>query len=278
MSYQGKVLTIAGSDSGGGAGVQADLKTFQAFDVFGMSVITCVTAQNTLGVRSTHDVPAEIVADQIDAVMKDMGAEAVKTGMLSNAGIIGIVVDRIKKYRIAKLAVDPVMVAKSGVRLLKEDAQDTLTNELLPLAFVVTPNLQEAEVISGVRIKDVEGAKRAAKIIYKKGAKNVLIKGGHLPGEKAVDILFDGKDYKYYSSEKISTKNTHGTGCTHSAAIAASLSKGLNIYQAVEVAKDYITEAIKNAPSDIGGGYGPLYHNNAPMEISAFTDSAGRRP
>jgi len=261
MNYKGKALTIAGSDSGGGAGIQADLKTFQAFNVFGVSVITSVTAQNTLGVRSIHDIPASIVADQIDMVMEDIGADSAKTGMLSNTEIIKIVACKVKKYKIERLVVDTVIISKTGTRLLKEDAQDTLINELLPLALVVTPNVLEAKIISGRKIKNLEDAKCAAAIIHKKGVKFVLIKGGHLPGKRAVDILFDGKRFRYYSSEKINTKNTHGTGCTYSAAICAALSKGLDVYRAIEVAKNYITQAIKKAPSNIGKGHGPLYHD-----------------
>lgn len=274
MNYEGKVLTLAGSDSGGGAGIQADLKTFQAFNVFGMSVITSVTSQNTLGVRSIHDIPSNVVGDQIDMIMEDIGIDAAKTGMVSNKEIIEIVVDRVKKYKIEKLVVDPVMVAKSGVRLLREDAEKALIEELLPAALLTTPNVFEAEIISGIKIRVIEDAQKSAKIIQSKGAKFVLLKGGHLSGEKAIDILFDGKKYTYYESERIDTKNTHGTGCTFSAAITAGLSKGINIHNAINIAKDYITRAIRNAPSNIGRGYGPLYHNVGPLEISAFEETA----
>ncbi len=274
MNYEGKALTIAGSDSGGGAGIQADLKTFQAFDVFGMSVVTSVTSQNTLGVRSIYDISPDIVGDQIDMIMEDMGTDAAKTGMLSNKDIIEVIVDKVKRYKIEKLVVDPVMVAKSGARLLREDAEKALIEKLLPVAFLITPNIFEAEIISRMEIKDIEDAKESAKIIQRNGVKLILLKGGHLPGERAIDILFDGGKYTYYESERIDTKNTHGTGCTFSAAITAGLSKGVDIHDAVKVAKDYITRAIRNAPGNIGKGYGPLYHNIRPLEISAFEEAA----
>ncbi|MEA3457652.1 MAG: bifunctional hydroxymethylpyrimidine kinase/phosphomethylpyrimidine kinase, partial [Candidatus Thermoplasmatota archaeon] len=274
MVYEGKALTIAGSDSGGGAGIQADLKTFQAFNVFGTSVITSVTSQNTLGVRSIHDIPSSIVADQIDMIMEDIGTDAAKIGMVSNKAIIETIASRVKKHKIEKLVIDPVMIAKSGDRLLKENVEKVLIEKLLPTALIITPNVFEAEIISGEKIRDIEDAKESARIIHKTGVKSVLLKGGHIPGEKAIDILFDGKDYTYYESERVDTKNTHGTGCTFSAAIAAGLSKGLDIYNAVKVAKEYITRAIKNAPSNMGTGHGPLYHNIKPLEISAFEETA----
>lgn len=274
VNYEGKALTVAGSDSGGGAGIQADLKTFSAFNVYGMSVITSVTAQNTLGVRDIYDVSPQTVGEQIDAIMEDIGADAAKTGMLSNSEIIRVVAERVEKYHLEKLVVDPVMVSKSGSFLLKQEAKSSLMQKILPLAYVVTPNVFEAEIISGMKIKNMEDAKKAAVLIHKKGSRNILMKGGHLSTEKAIDILFDGDNYHYYESERIDTKNTHGTGCTLSSAIAAGLAKGLNVYNAVELAKDYITRAIKNAPNNIGKGYGPLYHNIKPKEISAFEESA----
>ena len=274
MSYEGKALTIAGSDSGGGAGIQADLKTFQAFNVFGTSVITSVTSQNTLGVHSIHDVPSSIVADQIDMIMEDIGTDAAKIGMVSNKAIIDVIADRVKKHKIEKLVIDPVMIAKSGARLLKENVEKVLIEKLLPTAALITPNVFEAEIISGAKIRDIEDAKESARIIHRMGIKIVLLKGGHIPGEKAIDILFDGKEYTYYESERIDTKDTHGTGCTFSAAITAGLSKGMDIYNAVKVAKEYITRAIKNAPSNIGAGHGPLNHNIKPLDISAFEETA----
>ncbi len=266
MNYEGKALTIAGSDSGGGAGIQADLKTFQTFGVYGMSVLTSITAQNTKGVYAVHDIPAEIVGAQIDAVIKDIGADGVKTGMVSNKEIIEIIVDRIKKYKIKQLVVDPVMVAKSSDRLLRKEAEVTLIDELLPVTFLVTPNVFEAEIISGTSIKSVDDAKRAAQIIKRKGPKFVLLKGGHLIEKEAVDILFDGDSFQYFKAEKIDTVNTHGTGCTFSAAITACLAKGMSINNAVEAAKDFITRAIKNAPDNIGEGSGPLYHKLEPLK------------
>jgi hydroxymethylpyrimidine/phosphomethylpyrimidine kinase len=274
MNYEGKALTIAGSDSGGGAGIQADLKTFHSFDVFGMSVLTSVTAQNTRGVYAVHDVPPEIVGLQIDAVVEDIGVNGVKTGMLSNKEIIEIIVDRIKKYGIKNLVVDPVMVAKSGDRLLQKEAEKSLVKDLLPATFLVTPNVFEAEIISGIHIASIEDAKKAAKIIQQKGPAFVLLKGGHLHEEEAIDILFDGNSYHYFKAKKIDTVNTHGTGCTFSAAITACLSKGMSVHNAIEAAKDYVTRAIKNAPTDIGKGSGPLYHKIEPLKPSAFEEAA----
>ena len=265
MNYEGTALTIAGSDSGGGAGIQADIKTFQAFNVYGMSVITSVTAQNTRSVYSVYDLPADIIGAQIDAVMNDIGVNGVKTGMLSTEKIIMIVVDRIKKYKIKNLVVDPVMVSKSSYRLLQKEAEKSLEKELLPVTFLVTPNVPEAEIISGISIKNIEDARKAAQIIQKKGPEYVLLKGGHLQEKEAVDILFDGDSYHYYKSERIDTLNTHGTGCTYSAAITSGLAKRMNIYNAIETAKDYITRAIKNAPDNLGAGNGPLYHKIKPL-------------
>jgi hydroxymethylpyrimidine/phosphomethylpyrimidine kinase len=274
MNYEGKALTIAGSDSGGGAGIQADLKTFHSFDVFGMSVLTSVTAQNTRGVDAVHDIPPEIVAAQLDAVMEDIGVDGVKTGMLSNREIIATVVEKIKRYGIDQLVVDPVMVAKGGDRLLQSDAETALVKDLLPVTFLLTPNVHEAEIISGTRIEGMEDAERAAKIIQAKGPHYVLLKGGHLQEEEAVDILFDGDSYHYFKSQRVDSVNTHGTGCTFSAAITACLSKGITIHNAIEAAKDYITRAIQNAPDNIGKGNGPLYHKIEPMGPSAFKEAA----
>jgi len=265
MNYEGKALTIAGSDSGGGAGIQADLKTFAAFNVYGMSAITSVTAQNTVGVRAIYDIPPEMVRRQIEAVMEDIGVNAAKTGMLSNSSIIEAVADTIKKYHLEKLVTDPVMVAKSGSPLLEEEAKATLIKKLLPLVYIVTPNIFEAEIISGISITSIKDAEKAADLIYQKGPKNVLVKGGHLFTKRAVDILFNGSEYRYYKSERIDTKNTHGTGCTLSAAITAGLAKGLDVQQAIEIAKDYINRAIREAPLGIGKGHGPLYHNVKPI-------------
>lgn len=267
MNYEAKALTIAGSDSGGGAGIQADLKTFQAFNIFGMSVITSVTAQNTIGIRSIYDIEIKVVEDQIDMIIEDIGVDAVKVGMLSNSEIIEAVSERIKRYKLKKIIVDPVMVSKSGVSLLKSKAEKTLIEKLLPLALLVTPNMYEAQRISSLEINDLETAKVAAKNIHEKGIKNVLIKGGHLPGKSAVDVFYDGKNYRYFRAKKMEIKNTHGTGCTYSAAIASSIAKGLDLFDAIYIAKNYITRAIKESPVNIGRGTGPLYHNIKPIRI-----------
>lgn len=274
MNYKGKALTIAGSDPGGGAGLQADLKTFHSFDVFGMSVLTSITAQNTRGVSDIYDLPSHIISAQIDAVMEDIDVDAVKTGMVSTKEIIETLVDRIKKYNIEKLVVDPVVVAKSGDRLLGKDAETSLVKNLLPIAFLVTPNVSEAEIISDTQIVSLDDAKKAAKIIHGKGPNFVLLKGGKLHGEKAIDILFDGDTYNYFESEKIDTHNTHGTGDTLSAAITACLAKEMSVHNSIETAKDYITRAIRNAPENIGKGNGPLYHRLEPLQKSAFKESA----
>lgn len=253
-----RLLTIAGSDSGGGAGIQADLKTFQAFGCYGMSVLTAITAQNTLGVHAVQDLPPEFVAQQLEAVVTDIGVDAAKTGMLSNAEIIHALAKKIHKLRVPHLVVDPVMRAKGGDPLLRDDAQHTLIAEIIPLAEVITPNLPEAEVLAGICVKTKADMRKAAKIIHQKGAKNVLVKGGHRE-QDAVDILFDGKDFAEYFAEKIPTRNTHGTGCTYSAAIAANLALEKSVHDAIDISKKYITQAIKES-LDLGHGIGPLNH------------------
>ncbi len=273
MEYKGIAFTIAGSDSGGGAGIQADLKTFQAFDVFGVSAITSITAQNTTGVRSVQDVDPKIIADQIDMVMEDMGSGAAKTGMLSNKAIIETVAKKIKEYKIDKLVVDPVMVAASGDRLLQEKAEKTLIEELLPLAYLLTPNIHEAEIIADMKIASIDGAKKASQKIYERGAQNILLKGGHLKQNKAVDLFYNGEKFEVLEKEKIDSTNTHGTGCTLSSAITASLAQGKDLFSAVLIAKEYITKAIVMAPH-IGKGHGPLYHNVKPEPVSAFIKEA----
>lgn len=273
MEYKGIAMTIAGSDSGGGAGIQADLKTFQAFDVFGVSAVTSITAQNTTGVRSVQDIDTEIIADQIDMIMEDMGCGAAKTGMLSNKSIIETVAEKIQQYKIDKLVVDPVMVAESGDRLLQEKAEKTLIEKLLPLAYLLTPNVYEAEIIADMKISSLEDAKGACKKIYKKGTQNILLKGGHLKQNKVVDLLYNGKDFEILEKEKIDSTNTHGTGCTLSSAITASLAQDKDLAPSVKIAKEYITKAIAMAP-DIGKGHGPLYHNIKPEPVSAFITEA----
>ncbi len=206
-----KALTIAGSDSGGGAGIQADLKTFAALGVYGASVLTAITAQNTRGVTAIHEVPPDVVAAQIRAVLDDIGADAVKTGMLSSSAIIGVVAGELRRYGVRRLVVDPVMVAKSGHHLLRPDAVQALKSELLPLATVLTPNLPEAEVLVGMRLTDDAGIRDAARAIHGMGARHVVIKGGHRAGP-AVDLLFDGREFREFSAERVDTPHTHGTG------------------------------------------------------------------
>jgi hydroxymethylpyrimidine/phosphomethylpyrimidine kinase len=253
-----KALTIAGSDSGGGAGIQADLKTFAALGVYGTSVLTAITAQNTLGVFGIHEIPVEMIAAQIDAVMGDIGADAAKTGMLSSAAAIGTVAAKIREHGIAKYVCDPVMVSKSGHRLLREEAVEALRRDLLPLALVVTPNIPEAEALSSVIIEDDNSAREAARRIAGLGPRIVVIKGGHRSGEP-VDVVFDGETFEELPAERIATKNTHGTGCTFSAAIAAGLAKGLKPRQAICHAKIYITEALRTS-YPVGAGHGPVNH------------------
>lgn len=255
-----KVLTIAGSDSGGGAGIQADLKTFAARGVWGMSALTAITAQNTLKVEAVFTLPANFVAAQIDCVMKDIGADAWKTGMLANAAIIKVLAQRAKHYKIKLLVVDPVMVAQSGDSLIVPNAQSILVSKLIPLAFVVTPNLAEAQALSGLTITTIGQMKQAAVIIHRLGTQHVVVKGGHLPGSKqAIDILYDGKKIVEFKAKRTNTRNTHGTGCTFASLIAAELAKGKTIYQAVKEAKIYLTNALKNNLNlHLGHGHGPV--------------------
>jgi len=253
-----KVLTIAGSDSGGGAGIQADLKTITALGGFGMSVITALTAQNTMGVHGIHEIPTDFIEKQFDAVATDIGVDAAKTGMLSSSEIMTVVAGKIEQYGIEKLVVDPVMVAKGGAMLIRQEAKQTLIDRLLPLAFVITPNIPEAEELTGMKIATVDDMNKAAEAIYRMGAKNVFLKGGHMSGD-ALDILYDGTDFHQFVSERIDTKNTHGTGCTTSAAIATGLAQGMDVYEAVGRAKEYITAAIRSSFS-IGSGHGPTNH------------------
>jgi len=252
------LLTIAGSDSCGGAGIQADLKTFSAHKAFGMSVITAVTAQNTQGVLAVQDISPEIIQKQIEAIFEDISVDAVKIGMVSKTETIKIIAETLSKYPVQNLVVDPVMISKSGFDLLKPEAKEALIKYLLPMATVVTPNLPEAEVITGMKVNSLEEMKEAAEKIYEMGPQYVLVKGGHLEGE-AVDILYDGADFMYYNSPRINTKNTHGTGCTLSSAIASNLGKGFPIAEAIENAKRYITSAIEKSFS-IGKGVGPVHH------------------
>jgi hydroxymethylpyrimidine kinase/phosphomethylpyrimidine kinase len=250
-----RILTIAGSDSGGGAGIQADLKAITLLDGYGMSVLTALTAQNTVGVQGIHAVPARFVEMQIDSVLSDIGADAIKTGMLANKEIIEGVAKKIERYGVETVVVDPVMVSKSGAYLLRKDAQKALIKRLFPLAWVVTPNLFEASVLTGMKVNSLEGMRKAAVQIWELGAKNVVVKGGHLKG-MAIDILFDGKNYAEIAGPRIKTKNTHGTGCTFASAIATLLARGETVPEAVRKAKIFITMAIQ-ASFDLGEGTGP---------------------
>jgi len=253
-----RVLTIAGSDSGGGAGIQADLKTITALGAFGASAVTALTAQNTLGVRGVHEVPPQFVAAQIDAVMEDIGADAAKTGMLSSRPIIEVVADRVRHHAIRPLVVDPVMVAKSGAPLLAVDARQTLKSALLPLAKVVTPNLPEAVEIAGIAAGGEADVRELARRVHECGPEWVLVKGGHREGEP-VDVLFDGTDFLEVVRPRVRTRNTHGTGCTYAAAIATGLARGMAVPQAVEWARSALQKALE-ASLDLGGGVGPLGH------------------
>jgi hydroxymethylpyrimidine/phosphomethylpyrimidine kinase len=255
-----KALTIAGSDSGGGAGIQADLKTFMAFGVYGMSAITALTAQNTVGVQGIFDVSPEFVREQIRSVMTDIGTDAAKTGMLSNAGIVEAVAEAVREFRIPNLVVDPVMIAKSGAPLLAPDARKALCEELLPLATVITPNVFEAEAILGRKIEDLDAMKKAARELKNIGCQWVVVKGGRLDIEsQAVDVLYDGKELILFRSPRLESLCTHGSGCTFASAITAGLARGRMPPDAVKRAKDYVTEAIRKGFS-MGSGHGPANH------------------
>src|ERR1035437_5406807 len=254
-----RALTIAGSDSGGGAGIQADLKTFAAFGVYGALPISAITAQNTVGVRAIHEVPPDVVAAQIDAVLEDIGADAVKTGMLSSAAIIEAVADRLRSHTFGALVVDPGMVAKSGDALLRPEAVRALIELLLPLAAVVTPNAPEASVLSGVEVRDEESAREAARRIHALGPAIVIVKGGHLAGNRSDDLFFDGRSFEVLSGRRIETPHTHGTGCTFSAAIAACLACGMDPLAAAREARAFLQGAIEHA-EPLGAGRGPVNH------------------
>lgn len=252
-------LTIAGSDSGGGAGIQADLKTFAAHGVYGTSALTAVTAQNTEAVLAVQTMSPELVALQIDAVIEDIGVDAVKTGMLANAEIISAIARKLEQHHVEKVVVDPVMVAKSGDGLLEADAVDSLKNELVPHAYIVTPNLPEAEAIVGFPVSDEDAIKGACRQIVEMGAKAVVIKGGHAGGEESIDWLYDGRRFSRFAAPRIESRNTHGTGCTFSAAIAAQLARGAQLEAAVRAAKRYLTSALERG-FDLGRGCGPVDH------------------
>ncbi len=254
-------LTIAGSDSGGGAGIQADLKTFAMHCVHGASAITCVTAQNTLGVNRVEAMSVATVAAQVEAVTADLTVQAIKTGMLLNREIIVAVAQLVDKYSFKRLVVDPVMVSRTGVQLIDDEAIASLQNQLIPQALIVTPNRYEAQILSGLTINSLEQLKQAAIVIHRSsGAKVILAKGGGLSGnEQGVDVWYDGQELKILSIKTIDTKNTHGTGCTLSAAVCANLALGKDLWTAVVDAKKYVTIALEHS-LDIGAGNGPVGH------------------
>jgi hydroxymethylpyrimidine/phosphomethylpyrimidine kinase len=252
-------LTIAGSDSGAGAGIQADLKTFAAHGVYGTSAITAVTAQNTVGVTMFEAVSADLVTAQIEAVVSDIGAHAVKTGMLANAAIVEAVAAAVRDLDIPLLVVDPVMVAKSGDRLLDDEALGAVKTRLLRAAFLVTPNIPEAEVLSGIAIATDADRREAARRILALGAPAVIIKGGHAPSDNIVDLLYDGETFTEFPLERVPGRHTHGTGCTFAASITAHLALGRTLIDAVPRAQQYVAGAIGRAP-ELGRGHGPLDH------------------
>jgi hydroxymethylpyrimidine/phosphomethylpyrimidine kinase len=258
-------LTIAGSDSSGGAGIQADLKTFAALGVYGASAITALTAQNTKGVTGIHDVPPEFIVAQIDAVFSDLDVGAVKIGMLSRAGAIEAIGAALDRHKAKNIVLDPVMVAASGARLLADDAIATLRKVLIPRALLITPNLPEAAALTGAAMaKDEAGMAAQARQLRQDGARNVLIKGGHGEGAESVDLLIDANVNERLAAPRHPTRNTHGTGCTLSSAIAAGLAKGLDLVAAVRAAKAYVTAAITAADRlAVGHGHGPLHHFHA---------------
>ena len=253
-----KVLSIAGSDCSGGAGSEADLKTFAAHGVYGMCVIVSVVAENTSRVIGSQNISPDMIEKQIDAVFGDIRPDAVKIGMLSSPSCMRAVAGKLNQYKPQNIVIDPVMVAKNGCPLMELSAVGTLIKEILPLADVLTPNIPEAEKIAGIEIKSEKDMKQAAKLILSLGPKSVLVKGGHASGD-ALDVLYDGISFRYYSEKRINTKNTHGTGCTYSSAIASNLALGFCLDEAVKRAKKYVTEAIRHSLA-IGSGCGPTNH------------------
>ncbi|WP_270171154.1 bifunctional hydroxymethylpyrimidine kinase/phosphomethylpyrimidine kinase [Paenibacillus sp. SYP-B4298] len=254
-----RALTIAGSDSGGGAGIQADLKTFQELDVYGMSALTAITAQNTTGVQGVYSLPPEAVAEQIRSIGSDIGVDALKTGMLFSSEIIHVVADSIREQGWTKLVVDPVMIAKGGASLLQAEAIEAMRRELFPLAEIITPNIPEAETLTGRTIVTESDLRDAARQLADYGARHIIIKGGHASGSEAVDLLYDGHSFTEIAGRRIETARTHGTGCTFSAALAAGLAQGLAIPAVLEQAKSFIQAAIEDG-IQIGAGHGPTNH------------------
>jgi len=257
--YPAVALTIAGSDSGGGAGIQADLKTFHAFGVFGTSAVTAITAQNTMTVSAVHAVPLEVVGAQIDAVVDDLDPAATKTGMLATAALVVLVARAITRHRLERFVLDPVMVATSGDSLLDKDAEEALVRELLPQAELITPNLHEACILTGREVTTLADMRWAARELVRMGARAALVKGGHLTEDKAVDVLWDGRVERTWSRPRLPAMNTHGTGCTLSAGVTASLALGVSLQDAVDRAVDFVARAIATAP-DLGRGHGPVNH------------------
>ncbi len=281
-TLQGQVaraLTIAGSDSGGGAGIQADLKTFSAFAVYGTTALAAVTAQNTIGVQAVFDVPPDIVSHQLTSVLDDIGTHAVKTGMLSNSDVIETVAKVLSRYHVSNVVVDPVMVAKGGAMLLQSDAVKALKHTLLPLADIVTPNLPEADSLCGYPIKSWKDCERAAKDLFDCGPRMVVIKGGHADwqgcADDAIDLVYDGRQFTTFQTRRITSQKTHGTGCTFSAAITACLARGMKPLDAIATAKAFVTDGISAAANwDIGAGHGPTDHSVPVRPVSGI--SAGR--
>ncbi|MFP7478654.1 bifunctional hydroxymethylpyrimidine kinase/phosphomethylpyrimidine kinase [Terribacillus saccharophilus] len=252
-------LTIAGTDPSGGAGIQADLKTFQELEVYGMSVVTSLVAQNTTGVQAVHHIPVDFLEQQLQSIFSDITPAAVKSGMIASEEMMRCVAAALTKSK-AAYVMDPVMYAKSGHALMGEDSRDALKTHLVPLAALITPNIPEAEELTGIHIEDENSIKAAAKIIVREyGAKAVLMKGGHMEGASAADWLYDGNSFTAYTAERIQTKHTHGTGCTYSAAITAELAKGRSLQEAVRVGKDFVTDAIMYS-LQLGKGNGPTNH------------------
>ena len=254
-----RALTIAGSDSGGGAGIQADLKTFAAHGVYGMTALTALTAQNTRGVTGVHVVPAEFVTQQIEAVVGDIGCDAVKTGMLATSAIVEATAAAVEALELPNLVVDPVMVAKGGDRLLREDAVHAMKSTLLRHARVVTPNVPEAEVLSGVAIDSLDDMRKAAHAILELGPRAVIVKGGHLPGDESIDLLVDLHSEHVLRTPRLDVRSTHGTGCTFAAAVAAQLALGESLDEAARLAKEYVAGAMRHG-IDVGSGHQPLGH------------------
>ena len=259
MKIKSKVLIIAGSDSSGGAGIQADIKTVTIFGSYAMTAITAVTAQNTKGVKKIISIPKEIVKKQMTMILDDIGANSVKIGMLHNVEIVKSVYNVLKKYKLKNVVLDPVMIAKGGARLIDDDSIKYLKRLLIPKCTIITPNIPEAEILTGRSISTKEDMIQAAKKIISMGSKNVLLKGGHIKNKMIFDILVTKKDIKIYKKRKINTKNTHGTGCTLSSALATCLSQNNNIYKSCEISLKYVNRAIINSPG-YGKGYGPLNH------------------